>query len=59
MDSSVEIFYFDVRFRLRRTLRASIHASGFHACFGPKRALSASIQVRREFRSTLLLQSSL
>ena len=51
MDSSVEIqdSYFDERFLLRRALRASIRASGFHTCFGPRLALRASIEVRGEF----------
>ena len=54
IDSSVEIqdSYFDERCLLRRALRASIRASGFHACFGPRLAFRASIQVREEFRTS-------
>ena len=51
IDSSVEIqdSYFDERFLLRRALLASIRASGFHACFDPRLALRALIQVRVDF----------
>ena len=50
IDSSVDIqdSCFDERFRLRRALRASIRASGFHACFGPLLAL----QTRSDFDSS-------
>ena len=53
IDSSVEILdsYLDERFLLWRALRASICASGFHTCFGPRRALQASIQVLGKFRT--------
>ena len=51
IDRSVEILdsYFDEHFQLRRAFRASICTSGFHACFGPWRALRASIQDRGKF----------
>ena len=36
--------YVDERFQLCRALRALIRSSGFHACFGPRRARRALIR---------------
>ena len=41
--------YVDERFQLERTLWAAVCAWGFRACFGPRRALWASM--REEFRA--------